>query len=177
MFVDSHDALCYFLRRLMVELLLPQAPICRKLKEDTDMVEKAKELIPDFIRDRVKNISEPLAKAENAIERARVKVAEKAGALDTTDVKKVFDEVRRQLQKARTEVETLVNEGMGRTLQALNLPSRDEVDVIKADVAKLSKDVKSLAGGAKPAAPKKAAPKKAAPKKAAPKKAAKKAKK
>lgn len=141
------------------------------------MVDKAKELIPDFI---AKNISAPLSKAEKAIERARTKVMAKAGTLDTADIKKTFDEVRRQLQKARAEVENLVNEGMGRTMQALNMPTRDELETIRADVAKLAKDVSALKTPKKPAAkkaPAKAAPKKAAPKKAAAKKTAKKTKK
>ena len=153
------------------------------------MVDKAKELIPSFIMDGIKNISEPLNRAEKAIERARETLMKRAGDLDTKDVKKVFDDVRKQIERARGELESLFADGMGRTMQALNLPSREELEAVKADIAQLSKDLKALKKPAKkaakkPAAPKKAAPKKAAkkaapkkaaPKKAAPKKAAKKA--
>ncbi len=126
------------------------------------MVDKAKELIPSFIMDGVKSISEPLGKAEKAIEKAREKLIARAGKkIDTKDVKKVFEDVKKQIQKARGEAENLVSDSFGRTMQVLNLPTRDEVDAIKADIAKLSKDLNSLK---KPAAPKKAAPKKAAKK-------------
>ncbi len=149
------------------------------------MVDKAKDLIPDFLKDGVKNVREPLAKAEKAIEKARDRLTENWEKLDPKDVKRVYDELLKRVRSARDEFEGMVTTGVEKTFTALNLPSRDEVEGIKAELTKISKTINELAKGApaKKAAAKKATAKKAvkkAPakkpaKKAAPKKAMKKA--
>ncbi|NLH49920.1 MAG: hypothetical protein GX444_15170 [Myxococcales bacterium] len=134
------------------------------------MVEKAKKMIPDFIKDGLNSVAEPLGKAEKAIEAARDRLVENAGKLDSGEIKKVFDDLLKKVQKARGEVEGYLTSGMNKTWQALNLPTRDELEVVKADVARLSKDLKALNK------PIKAAAKKAPAKKAAVKKGKKKGK-
>ena len=144
------------------------------------MVDKAKDLIPEFLKDGVKNVREPLNKAEKAIEKARDRLTENWEKLDPKDVKRVYDDLLKRVRSARNELEGMVNTGLEKTFSALNLPSRDEVDGIKADLAKISKTVNQLTKSA-PAkkaakkAPAKKVAKKAAPKKAASKKAVKKA--
>lgn len=148
------------------------------------MVDKAKDLIPDFLKEGVKNVREPLNKAEKAIVKARDRLSENWEKLDPKDVKKVYDDLLKRVRTARGEFEGMVSTGVEKTFGALNLPSRDEVDGIKAELAKISRAVKALTkkAPAKKAAKKapakkvaKKAPAKKIVKKAAPKKAVKKA--
>lgn len=125
------------------------------------MVDKAKKMIPGFIKDGLNSVAEPLGKAEKAIEAARDRLVKNAGKLDSVEVKRVFDDLLKKVQKARGEVEGYLTSGMNKTWQALNLPTRDELEVVKADVARLSKDLKALNKPIKAAA-KKAPVKKAA---------------
>jgi len=133
------------------------------------MVDKAK----NFIKESLNNLSEPLDKAEKAVEKAYERLVQNINKLDKNDVRKVFDELKKKVQTARVEVEAYLNTGMDKALGAINVPSRKEVDVIKADLAQLSNEVKAMKKGA---APKKPAAKKPVAKKSV-KKSAKKAKK
>ncbi|HPM77898.1 MAG TPA: phasin family protein [bacterium] len=137
------------------------------------MVDKAKDLIPDFLKEGVKNVREPLAKAEKAIEKARDRLMENWEKLDPKDVKGVYDELLKRVRSARDEFEGMVTTGVEKTFTALNLPSRDEVDGIKTELNKISKTVNELAKGAPAKKAVKKAPAKTPVKKAAPKKAVK----
>jgi len=137
------------------------------------MVDKAKDLIPDFLKEGVKNVREPLAKAEKAIEKARDRLMENCEKLDPKDVKGVYDELLKRVRSARDEFEGMVTTGVEKTFTALNLPSRDEVDGIKTELNKISKTVNELAKGAPTKKAVKKAPAKTPVKKAAPKKAVK----
>jgi len=137
------------------------------------MVDKAKDLIPDFLKEGVKNVREPLAKAEKAIEKARDRLMENWEKLDPKDVKGVYDELLKRVRSARDEFEGMVTTGVEKTFTALNLPSRDEVDGIKTELNKISKTVNELAKGAPTKKAVKKAPAKTPVKKAAPKKAVK----
>jgi len=137
------------------------------------MVDKAKDLIPDFLKEGVKNVREPLAKAEKAIEKARDRLMENWEKLDPKDVKGVYDELLKRVRSARDEFEGMVTTCVEKTFTALNLPSRDEVDGIKTELNKISKTVNELAKGAPTKKAVKKAPAKTPVKKAAPKKAVK----
>jgi len=126
------------------------------------MVEKAKKFIPDFVKDGYKKAVEPLGKAEKAIENARENLMKNFEKLDTAELKKVFDDLLAKVRTARGEVEQAVSTGLTKTWHALNVPTQREVNVIKADVAHLSREVRALKGPSKKAAKK--APKKAAKK-------------
>jgi polyhydroxyalkanoate synthesis regulator phasin len=118
------------------------------------MVDKAKQMIPDFIKDGLKNVRKPLGRVENAIETARDRVVKNVERLDRAEVKRVFDDLGVKIRKARGEVENFFADGATKTLSALNVPTRDEVDVIKADLVKLSRDLRSVQAsitGKKPA--------------------------
>lgn len=120
------------------------------------MVDKAK----NFIKESLSNLSEPLDKAEKAVEKAYEQVVQRINKLDKAEVRKVFDDLKKKVQNARVEVEAYLNTGMDKALGAINVPSRKELDSIKADLAQLTEDVKVL----KKSAPSKPAAKKPAKK-------------
>jgi len=139
------------------------------------MVDKAKDYIPDFIKERSKKVMDQMGKVEDSLEKARDRMNKNVDKIDTKEVKKVYDDVLKRVRTARGEMEKAFNTGMDKTLAALNLPSKAEVDKIKKDLAKLNKAVNELKKKPAKKAAKKTA-KKTTKKKAkkAPKKAAKK---
>lgn len=136
------------------------------------MVDKAKDLIPDFLKDGAKNVMEPLGKLEKAIDKAREKVSKNVEKVDAREeIKKVFDDLQGRVRTARNEAEKVFNTGLTKTFGALNLPTKKEVSDIRNQLAALAKTVDQLK---KKTTIKKAAKPKKAAKKAPVKKAAKK---
>jgi poly(hydroxyalkanoate) granule-associated protein len=126
------------------------------------MVDRAKKLIPDFIKDQAKNMKEPLGRIEKALENARERLNANVDKIDTTEVRKYYDELLDWIRTTRTEIEHFFSTRLEKTLSTLRLPSRDEVESLKKQVASLSKTVSAMK---KTASPKKA-PKKMPAKKA-----------
>jgi polyhydroxyalkanoate synthesis regulator phasin len=125
-------------------------------EEDDQMAERSREFIPDFVKDGWKRAVEPLGKIDEAIEAARDAVAKNVERIDGAQLRSVFDDLLGKVRTARVEAEERLAAGMTRTLHAINVPTRKEFEVIKKDLAKLAKDVKSIKG---PAPAKKAAKK------------------
>lgn len=108
------------------------------------MVDKAREFIPDFVKEASKNVMDQLGKAEKALENAGDTLLKRAEKYDADEVRRIFDDVLARVRTARGEVERAFSAGVSKTLQALNVPSRGEVEKIKKDLAKLAKDIQSL---------------------------------
>jgi len=134
------------------------------------MVDKAKNYIPDFLKEGAKNVKEPLERIEKALEKAREKLSENVDKIDTAEFKKLYDEMISWIRATRIDVEEYVKVNLEKTIAKFQFPSRKEVDALKKQVASLTKALAAAKAPAKKASPKKA------PKKA-PKKVAKKVKK
>ncbi len=111
------------------------------------MVDKARDFIPDSVKDAFKKAMEPLGKAEKAIETAGENLIKRAEKYDADEMRRIFDDLLVKYRSARTDVENALSSGLNKTLQTLNVPTRDELDVIRHDVARLSKDLRSLKVG------------------------------
>jgi polyhydroxyalkanoate synthesis regulator phasin len=111
------------------------------------MVDKAREFIPESLKDALKNVIEPLGKAEKAIETAGQNLIKRAEKYDADEMRRIFDDLLAKVRSARGEVEDAFSTGLNKTLQALNMPNRPEIDKIKKDLSKLAKDISALKNG------------------------------
>ncbi len=130
--------------------------------------------VQDFLKENLKGATEPL----NNVEKELREVLDKLGTqkLSKDELRSRLDEMVKKLKDLRNSIEKSMDDGLAKTLSALNLPSRSELDKLTKKVDKLSRDVAKLnksAEGKK--APAKKAVKKSAAKKTV-KKAVKKAK-
>ncbi len=108
------------------------------------MVDKAKNFFPNFLKEKAGNMKEPLARLEKAIEKARARLEENVEKIDAGELRKLYDELLDWIRTSRGEVEHFFGDRLEKALAALKLPSREEVEELKKQVASLSKIVSGL---------------------------------
>lgn len=132
------------------------------------MVKEIRKNVRDFVKTGLQEAKEPLARVEKEVRELVAKVGSSAVAKE--DIQKWLGELAVKVSQARKDFEKAMEEGVGKAFNALNIPTRQEVDDLVKQVNKLTNEVRKLAAAGIPAAPKKAAVKTAKP---APKKFAK----
>ncbi len=131
------------------------------------MVTEIRKNVLDFVKNGLADAKEPLARVEKEVRDLVAKVGSSAVAKE--DIQKWLGELVVKVAQARKDFEKAMEDGVAKTFNALNIPTRQEVDEIVKQVNKLTNEVRKLASAGIPAA-KKATVKTAKP---APKKFAK----
>ncbi|MCC6158533.1 MAG: phasin family protein [Deltaproteobacteria bacterium] len=132
------------------------------------MVTEIRKNVLDFVKNGLSDAKEPLARVEKEVRELVAKVGSSAVAKE--DIQKWLGELVVKVAQARKDFEKAMEDGVAKTFNALNIPTRHEVDDLVKQVNKLTNEVRKLAAAGIPAATKKAAVKTAKP---APKKFAK----
>ena len=110
--------------------------------------------MPDFLKDTLQAAREPLAKVEARVKETYDKV-KNGGTVNQAELKKTFDEMLKWVRDASNGLEKAVNDGVTKTLGALNLPTKDDLMSLEKKVDKLAKDLNALKKVAPKAAPRK----------------------
>ncbi len=129
----------------------------------------------DFIKDNIKSATEPLSNVEKELKEVLDKIGKQK--LSKDELKNRLDEMVSKIKELRSSIEKSMDEGLAKTLNTLNLPTRSELSKLAKKVDRLSREVSKItkAPQGKKASPAKTVIKKSVAKKT-PKKAVKKTK-
>ncbi|MGQ9631133.1 MAG: phasin family protein [bacterium] len=74
----------------------------------------------------------------------QIKEWEKKGVLSSKEAKEFVGKLSDKAEEFKKEIERRINEGIGKALERLNVPTRSDIEKLKARVKELEKKVKEL---------------------------------